>query len=62
MPEKPDYSKRLEELKKQQKKDGGVIVTCHHCSRPWLCTSELEQVSCPSCGSKTPRLPEKQKK
>jgi Zn finger protein HypA/HybF involved in hydrogenase expression len=54
----PDFSKRLKELKATPLKKGEVLVICHHCTYPWMCDSDLEMVSCPSCGGKTRRVKE----
>lgn len=54
----PDFKDLLKELKAVPLKEGEVIAICHHCTYPWKCTSQLEMVSCPSCGGKTPRVKE----
>jgi hypothetical protein len=54
----PDFSKRLKELKATPLKKGEVLAICHHCTYPWVCDSDLELVSCPSCGGKTRRVKE----
>lgn len=52
----PDFKDRLKELQSKPLKKGEVLVICHHCTYPWISDSELEMLSCPSCGGKTRKL------
>ena len=61
IPEKQDFSDRLKKLKASPS-IGKMLVICHHCAYPWESDSNLEMVSCPSCGGKTPRKPENKSK
>ena len=57
----PDFSERLNDLKKKTLGPGETLVICHHCGCPWISSSIYEMVSCPSCGGKTPRVKEESK-